>query len=414
MLKKTIIYFLSSGIQSSAGILTILLLQNFLDATDIATFAIFSVALSVFDSFSGMNSFGLYEARFYSSTKKDNEVLISNLIYITILSLTLILFFLIFANSIHSTGTDFGKIGIFWLFMAAIISNLKQFQNILLIKFQYSKKYWNFLILNASNSLFILAVTYLLLTSSEPSWISRVIPQLIITIILFIISLMVFHKEFSLKLRFSFDKMKSLLNYGLPLIPHKISMLLITVGGQLVIEFFLDDDLGLSNYFIALKFGIIVLLIVDVSNRIYSPNINLIIKKKLDGLNKILLKSFLNIFLLSFLFTTFLNFFGYFFLNKNYLESLDYLPYICLGFVFHGFYTILVNTFFFEEKTILISKLSLISGFVAILSMIILVKKFGVFGVVIGFIVGQFVKFIVVLIKFFKDQRIKKKIQLNE
>lgn len=413
MLKKTIIYFLSSGIQSSAGVLTILLVQNMLGARDIATFAIFSVVLSIFDSFSGMNSFGLYEARFYSNTKKNNEVLISNLIYVTVFGLALILSFLLLADSILSLGTDLSEIGIFWIFSAAVISNLKQFQNILLTKFQYNKKYWNFLILNASNSLVILGLTYLFLNYSDPSWISRVIPQIIITIVLFLISIIIFHKEFSLKLKLSFEMIKSLLKYGLPLIPHKISMLLISVGGQLVIEFFLDNDLGLSNYFIALKFGIIILVVVDVSNRIYSPDINLIIQKKSEGLNKIILKSFLNIFLFSILFTTLLTFFGHYFLNKNYLESLDYLPYICLGFLFHGCYTILINTFFFEEKTILISKLSLISGITAITSMIILVNIFGVFGVVIGFVFGQFVKFFVVLIKFLKNQRIKRIIKIN-
>ena len=413
MLKKTIIYFLSSGIQSSAGVLTILLVQSMLGARDIATFAIFSVVLSIFDSFSGMNSFGLYEARFYSNTKKNNEVLISNLIYVTVFSLALILSFLLLADSILSLGTDLSEIGIFWIFSAAVISNLKQFQNILLTKFQYNKKYWNFLILNASNSLVILGLTYLFLNYSDSSWISRVIPQIIITIVLFLISIIILHKEFSLKLKLSFESIKSLLKYGLPLIPHKISMLLITVGGQLVIEFFLDDDLGLSNYFIALKFGIIILVVVDVSNRIYSPDINLIIQKKSEGLNKIILKSFLNIILFSFLFIILLTFFGHYFLNKNYLESLVYLPYICMGFLFHGCYTILINTFFFEEKTILISKLSFISGIIAITSMIILINIFGVLGVVIGFVFGQFVKFFVVLIKFLKNQRIKRIIKIN-
>jgi len=407
MLKKTIIYFLSSGIQSSAGVLTILLVQNVLGAGDIATFAIFSVIVSIFDSFSGMNSFGIYEARFYTNSRRENEDLVSNLIFLTAFNLFVILAVLLLANAFQSSRWAFSEIGRFWIYSAALISNLKQFQTILVTKFQYDRKYWNFLILNASNSLVILGLTYLLLNYSSPSWTSRVVPQIVVTIALSLISIYILHREFSLRLKLNFVTLKSLLKYGIPLIPHKVSMLLITIGGQLVIELFLDDDLGLSSYFIALKFGIIILIVVDVSNRIYAPEINLIIQDNLGGLNKAIFKSFMSILALSFLFIYIVTFYGKYFLSETYLDSLDYFPYIAMGFVFHGCYTILINTFFFEEKTLIISKLSLISGVLAISSMIFLVNIFGVLGVVVGFVVGQFIKFFVVLIKFWKSQRYK-------
>ena len=407
MLKKTIIYFLSSGIQSSAGVLTILLVQNVLGAGDIATFAIFSVIVSIFDSFSGMNSFGIYEARFYTNSRRENEDLVSNLIFLTAFNLFVILAVLLLANAFQSSRWAFSEIGRFWIYSAALISNLKQFQTILVTKFQYDRKYWNFLILNASNSLVIFGLTYLLLNYSSPSWTSRVVPQIVVTIALSLISIYILHREFSLRLKLNFVTLKSLLKYGIPLIPHKVSMLLITIGGQLVIELFLDDDLGLSSYFIALKFGIIILIVVDVSNRIYAPEINLIIQDNLGGLNKAIFKSFMSILALSFLFIYIVTFYGKYFLSETYLDSLDYFPYIAMGFVFHGCYTILINTFFFEEKTLIISKLSLISGVLAISSMIFLVNIFGVLGVVVGFVVGQFIKFFVVLIKFWKSQRYK-------
>ncbi|MDC0082923.1 hypothetical protein OAI64_01765, partial [Schleiferiaceae bacterium] len=359
MLKKTIIYFLSSGFQSIAGIFTLLLLQKVLSEGDIAAYAIFSVALSVFDSFSGMNAFGLYEARFYINSKEDNGLLISNLFYVAILSLVISLTLSVVATFVQIPGTNFSKIGVTWLFIAAMISNLKQFQNILLIRYQYKKAHWKFFMLNVSSSLVILFGTYLLLIYSDPSWKSRVYPQMIITIGLCAISLSIFNKEYALKFRFSVQIIYSLFKYGLPLIPHKFSMLLITVGGQIVIDFFLEDDVGLSNYFIALKFGIIVLLVVDVVNRMFAPEINLALQRDSDLLIKIMLKSFLAILVFSALFIVALTLGGQYFLNSAYLEALEYFPFMCLGFLFHGFYTIIINTFFFREKTLVIARLSL-------------------------------------------------------
>jgi len=68
--------------------------------------------------------------------------------------------------------------------------------------------------------------------------------------------------------------------------------------------------------------------------------------------------------------------------NEDYYESIIFLPILCASFAFRGLYNTLINPLYYFKKTKVLPRIFLITAIIQIVSGIILIKYFGIWGAV--------------------------------
>ena len=196
-----------------------------------------------------------------------------------------------------------------------------------------------------------------------------------------------------------FDKnhKKHFLKFGLPLIPHTISGVLIMYSDKLIITKYLG--IGENGvYSVAFTIGMAISLLQNSFNQAWVPwlfkklalNSNAE-KKKLVKITYIYMVGMLLLALILWLVTPVI----YMFLGKDFSEGMGVVAIIGLGFAFNGMYKMMVNYMFYAEKTQIIS---LITIFIAILNItlsILFIKKYGILGTAYASSISFIVQFIV-------------------
>ena len=71
-----------------------------------------------------------------------------------------------------------------------------------------------------------------------------------------------------------------------------------------------------------------------------------------------------------------------FFIKEDFHASIEFIPIICASFVFRGLYNTLINPLYYFKKTQVLPKILLISAIIQVVSGIILIKYFGIWGAV--------------------------------
>lgn len=396
--KRSLSFYLSGGFQSAGGLIATLIMTRFLTPEEFSVLAIFGIFLSIFDSFSGLNSFGIFEARFFRTSRKEKGELITALFYINgstvILTTTIVLFIYKIFNY------DFEGLPVIWVVICIFLSGLKQLQSLLLIALQYLDRYFKYLIVHFANLSVLLLGLIMLFYLFEAKWYFRYIPVFISSLIVAAISIAFLSKNFKIQTRTVWSLIHECLFYGLPLIPHKIAALLLTIAGQIIISKYLKDPDQLTNYFLALKLGVVVMILNDSLNKIFGPQINKAITEDMNEiLKKTIIKAsgFIVLGLIAFIFITPL-FIGII-LPTEYSGSIPIIPLIAIGYAFHGIYSLIVNISMFKEKTKDVFYINIVSGITAVVVMISLAEKFEATGIAVGFLVGQIIKLLLVLSK---------------
>ena len=196
-----------------------------------------------------------------------------------------------------------------------------------------------------------------------------------------------------------FDKnyKKHFLKFGLPLVPHTISGVLIMYSDKLIITKYLG--IGENGvYSVAFTIGMAISLLQNSFNQAWVPwlfkklalNSNTE-KKKLVKITYIYMVGMLLLALILWLVTPVI----YMFLGKDFSEGMGVVAIIGLGFAFNGMYKMMVNYMFYAEKTQIIS---LITIFIAILNItlsVLFIKKYGILGTAYASSISFFVQFIV-------------------
>lgn len=187
------------------------------------------------------------------------------------------------------------------------------------------------------------------------------------------------------------------LKFGLPLIPHTISGVLIMYSDKLIITKYLGiEENGI--YSVAFTIGMAISLLQNSFNQAWVPwlfkklAINLEFeKKKLVKVTYLYMIAMLALAFGLWLVTPLI----YMFLGEDFSEGLGVVAIIGLGFAFNGMYKMMVNYLFYAEKTQVIS---IITFGVAILNIslsIFLIQDYGILGTAYASSISFFIQFIV-------------------
>ena len=350
---------------------------------------IFNICVSLI----AFNGFSFLSVTFYENNASNRLNIVRNLILLQI-SITAIIIII----SSLSQGIIFKLTGIqYELQLIAIFSAL--FSSIITLKLTFSRleeKPTEYFLIQVTQSLLIFLGTIVLLELYS-DWSSRVYAAFFSYLT---ISIFLFRKEI-INLEFSFDRsiyIKSFF-FGLPLIPHALSMWIKTSADKLILTN-IDGMESNAIFSIALSFGILINVLIIAIFNLYSPwfykiqtphikrNKNKTIDKKIIYSIVLIIPS---LGLISIIGYQIIKIIFPFLYEGDYLQSLDYLPLVFFLSYSSIFYSIFSLFLFHIRKTKILGVITFSSSILQILLSFFLGEKFGIKGILYSGIITSFI-----------------------
>ena len=350
---------------------------------------IFNICVSLI----AFNGFSFLSVTFYENKASNRLNIVRNLILLQI-SITAIIIII----SSLSQGIIFKLTGIqYELQLIAIFSAL--FSSIITLKLTFSRleeKPTEYFLIQVTQSLLIFLGTIVLLELYS-DWSSRVYAAFFSYLT---ISIFLFRKEI-INLEFSFDRsiyIKSFF-FGLPLIPHALSMWIKTSADKLILTN-IDGMESNAIFSIALSFGILINVLIIAIFNLYSPwfykiqtphikrNKNKTIDKKIIYSIVLIIPS---LGLISIIGYQIIKIIFPFLYEGDYLQSLDYLPLVFFLSYSSIFYSIFSLFLFHIRKTKILGVITFSSSILQILLSFFLGEKFGIKGILYSGIITSFI-----------------------
>ena len=228
-------------------------------------------------------------------------------------------------------------------------------------------------------------------------WIGRYAGLYIGGVIGGVVAIFIFLKRGFFGGSYTTEYKKHFLNYGLPLIPHSVSGVIIFYSDKIVIT----KMIGVSEnglYSVAFTIGMAISLLQNSFNQAWVPWLfkkleleSLKEKKRLVKITYIYMLVMLLFVLSLWLITPFI----YAFLGKDFSEGMGLVVIIGLGFAFNGMYKMMINYVFYAEKNKIISTITIFMAILNITLNVIFIKSFGLVGSAYASVITFFIQFII-------------------
>lgn len=342
--------------------------------------------------------------RYYNRFKDNNslkEFISTNVILISFLSFSLVLFFFLITSffNLHEKYEliDIMRIGIFLVG----IQGLFEFIITISRAQKNSLKYSLFVSLNS-----LIKVLFVYLTLKLTNYkVKGILFSIFVSYFLFVIYELfknIFNKR--IKLYFSKEIIKKVMDYGIPLIGISIAGLVLSMSDRYMIKFFLNDEsVGIysAGYKVAqmsIQNIFMILMLVafpDIIEKYEQHNEKVASKTIIQYINiyfLILIPSLFGIWALSQNILLVL-------VGENYLEAYKFLPWISMGIFVLGLTQYINKSFQLKEKTSILFYLILISSIINVILNLYFIPNYGIKGAayttLISYIFHLFISYII-------------------
>ncbi|KAB2814326.1 oligosaccharide flippase family protein [Phaeocystidibacter luteus] len=199
--------------------------------------------------------------------------------------------------------------------------------------------------------------------------------------------------------QFSRSRLKELVNYGLPAVPHLLAAIILNLADRYVIERYHDmTEVGL--YSLAYQLGSIMLFVALAFDKAWGPFYfsKAGTEKGETQINQIAKLFLVAIMFISFLIVIFMDEVFMFIGSDAYQESLAIIPLIAVGLLFKAAYFVPIKSILFNNSTKVIP---LITGIAAIVNLglnFLMVPSMGGFGAALATGISYLLMFVLVLV----------------
>ncbi|MFB2649027.1 lipopolysaccharide biosynthesis protein [Shewanella mangrovisoli] len=398
--KKSFVYLLSNIISASIPFLLLPILTRALSPAEYGQIAMFQTLVAGLAAFIGLNAVGAANRKYYDDDSNIYEFSQYNGTCLHILLGSTVVMLCIVA-AFSKQLSEFLSIPVSWIYSAVIFSALSFVINLRLGQWQVRGEASKFGALQIGNSLFNMVLSLLLVIALHFGAQGRIDAQVIAASLSAMLALSMLAKE---KLISFFcwrpDNLKQVLQFGVPLIPHIFGCFLLSAVDRFVI----NQELGIAEagvYMVAVQLSMALNIVFDAINKAYVPWLFEILKRDILAEKRKVVKYTYCYFLLLLLLAPIPFLIGPWALvliaGEEYRAAADVIGWLCLGQIFGGMYLMVTNYVFYAKKTGTLSIVTIVSGMLNVLMLLIMVPEYGVLGAAWAFILAKLVQFLFVL-----------------
>jgi O-antigen/teichoic acid export membrane protein len=392
------VYTYANVISNAIPFILLPFLTIYLKPSDYGNLNVAISLISIMNIFVGLNTVGAIQKKYIELNKKDLQIYISTIYIILFLSFFIVSFVILIFTDYISKITNLSSN----IFPLLIITSFSQFSiNLLLTILNISKRSKYYFVISVTRVFLINTLLISLIIFFDVNWLSKIYSYLIIDSIFSLYAFYFLLKEKFLIFKFSKNYLFSALRFGIPLIPHSLGALSISLSDRLMVNYFYGPSDG-GMYSLGFQIGAIIGILALSFNQAFVPYLYEKLKKnnfkdKLKIVKFTYLYFFAIItlaFLLNFIFSNFL----YKLFDNAFKQSGVYVIFIALGFSFQGMYYMVVNYLFYTLKTNIVAYSTIITVIINIFLNYFLIVNFGPIGAAISTTLSFFINFIIVWI----------------
>jgi len=393
LFKASGIYTLSSIINAAIPFLLLPLLTRYLSPEEYGIVSMYTLLLSITSVFTGLSVHGaINRAYFDERINNHKEYVWNSLIILFISSSFTFLLYNLLANYI----SKFTGVPISWIWTVVLVSFFQFVINCLLAIYQaqllaskYSKIQIGQSLVNAL--LTILFVIILLL-----GWKGRLLAQILSVFFFGIMAFFILYKHYTEK-KINLYYIKHALKFGVPLIPHTIGGMLMTLTDRFII----NNLLGLEKvgvYMVGLQLGMVLALITESFNKAYAPWLFEKLNQNNEDIKRKIVK-FTYIYFFGIIFMACLLFFILkilfpIFVGEKFFKAEKVILWILLGNAFNGMYFMVVNYIFYTYKSHILAFVTFIVGLMNVPITFLFVKFYEELGAAQSFMIVNMLMFL--------------------
>ncbi len=391
VVKNSIIYLGSSILNKLIPFLLLPIMTQYLSPQEYGALSIYMILITLYGAFIGMNIHINVSKNFFAVPKEEMAVYIGNMLFILLTSF--IIYFFITFIGIRFFDTIF-SIEADWLLVIPIISMMMMVNNINISILRNEGKAYTYGIFEISNTIINMSTTILFLVFFSFGWHSQVIGIITGYFIFFIIGIIYMYQRDYINFKIDTSKIKSILNISLPLIPHVLGAVVITMSDRIFIEQMVSLE-AVGIYSVGYMFGMVVMLFTDAFIKAWSPWFFKSLAEPTDSKKQKIVK-YTYIYIVGvFILALFISVIGEttlpYFVDEKFYGASEYILWISLGYAVHGVYKIFFPYLVHISKTSFLAFSTVVAAILNLLFNYILIKYFGTIGAAYATILAFFV-----------------------
>ncbi|MCF6781782.1 lipopolysaccharide biosynthesis protein [Stutzerimonas stutzeri] len=380
VIKNSFIYMFSSVASKGAPFLLLPFLTSYLQPSEFGVLAIFLVMNSLYGAFIGMALHANVTKNFFSKTKEELAIITGNIFFILVASTVL---YFIVSLLIAGISDSFFAVPSVYLLVLPLLAFLSMLNQIHLTFLRNEGRAYIFGMFEIASAFLALSITLVCLLRYEMGWHSQVIGMLMANFTLAIIGVGYLYKRGYLYMKVRKGKIISILRISVPLIPHILGGVIISVSDR----FFIEKMVGLEAvavYSIGYSFGMVVSLLTDAMIKAWSPWFYKQLAQPSHERKLKIVKSTYAYLLGVVVVTLLVSVIGIFILpyavEERYFGASVYIGYVALGYAAQGIYKIFFPYLVHINRTQFLAISTVFAAIINIIFNFIFIDLYGAVG----------------------------------
>jgi O-antigen/teichoic acid export membrane protein len=389
-----VVYIGSTLINAAVPFIMLPVFTHYLTPADYGIVSMFTVLGSFIMPFVGFSTVGVISREYFNRNETDFGLYVGNIFILLIISLILIsVFILIFSDKISKLSMVPNIV----IWLSLFFSFFSFFLNVILIIWQAQSKPKSYGLFQISQTVLNVILSLLLVVLLNLGWKGRIASQVFVAFLFGVGSIFFINKTVDLKIRYNKSYITDAFKIGLPLIPHTLGAIFISLSDRMFISNMVGIEI-MGLYSLAYSIGNIIGFVEQSFNQAFAPwlfeklNLNDLEIKKM--IVKYTYVYFILILILVFLLNLFIPFLFKFLIDKKFEGAQEYILWISLSFAFSGMYKMVTNYIFYVKKTHILAKITFFSAIINLILNYFLIREYGAIGAGITAAIVSFFYFI--------------------
>lgn len=381
LIKSTSIYLGFDLLNKIISLLILPVLTKYLSPSDYGIVSIFLAVSGFMIPFVGLSSNTTLARYYHGLNKTELSKFINNiLVVITTCTLIIIILIIIFSSA-FSNLLDVNKI-IF--FLAAITASANIITTISLTLFQLQKNPIFYGILSLSKFGIDIILSLVLIIILSLTWDGRIYGILCASLLTAFYSIGYIFYKYKLKYcKIDLSVIKSIVKFGIPLIPNAVSGFIINMGDKIIITILLGlEEVGI--YAIGYTFGSVINMIQTGFSRAWMPEFFSMIREDTNSV-KIKFKRITIIYSLLLLISALIigilaPYILQFMVAPEFYAADKIILWIALGYAANGVYKMFTGYLLYNNKNMTLSNITFVQACMNIVLNLVFIKWYGLIG----------------------------------
>lgn len=387
------VYTLTNAVSAGIPVLVLPVLTRVLTPGQYGRVAMFSVFVTLFGAFTGLNVNGAIGIRYFQREEIDFPRYVGTCLVILALStlagLALVGLLLPWLESVTDLPAR-------WLLAAVLVAGAQALIQVQLAIWQAARRPWAFGALRLGQSILDGSISLILVLAIGLAWEGRVAGIGLAAGLIGVLSLRLLLRDRWVRFPISGDYAWNALRFGVPLVPHVVGGMLLVMVDRLMIS----NVIGVAStgiYMVALQIGMVLGLATDSFNRAYAPWLLETLREDQPRRDAAIVRFTYGYFVVVCLIAVLLGVFAPNILNilvgDRFRAAAPIVLYITLGFAFGGMYYMVTNYVFFAGRTRSLAALTMTCGVCNAVLTYWLLHRNGVIGAAQAFMLSQALMF---------------------